>query len=64
MDSCIIGRGAHIRRAIIDRHNALAPGTRIGFDAEDDRACCTVTASGIAVMPLAPLEQRRHRFGS
>ena len=64
MDSCIIGRGSHVKRAIIDRHNALPPGSGIGFDAEADRACCTVTPSGIAVMPLAPLEQRRHRFGS
>lgn len=64
MDSCVIGAGTHVRRAIIDRHNALPPGTRIGFDAEVDRACCTVTPSGIAVMPLAPLGQRRHRFGS
>jgi len=64
LDSCVIGKGARIRRAIIDRHNALPPGTHLGYDAEADRAYCTVTPSGIAVMPLAPLEQRRHRFGT
>lgn len=63
LDSCIIGKGARIRRAIIDRHNAVAPGTRLGYDAQADSSYCTVTPSGIAVMPLAPLEQRRHRFG-
>ncbi len=63
LDSCVIGRGARIRRAIIDRHNFVPPGAQIGYDAQADSKYCTVTPSGIAVMPLAPLGQRRHRFG-
>jgi glucose-1-phosphate adenylyltransferase len=63
-DSCTIGDGARIRRAIVDRHNTIAPGTRIGYDRDEDAARYFVTDSGITVVPLAPLEQRRHRFGS
>lgn len=64
MDSCVIGRGSRIRRAIIDRHNELPPGTRLGHGTASDARACTLTASGIAVVPLAPLGRRRHRFGS
>jgi glucose-1-phosphate adenylyltransferase len=64
LDACTIGDGARIRRAIIDRFNTIPPGTRIGYDAAEDAARYTLTDSGIVVVPLAPLEQRRHRFGS
>ena len=64
LDSCTIGDGARIRRAIIDRHNAIGRGVRIGHDRDQDAARYSVTDSGIAVVPLAPLEQRRRRFGS
>jgi glucose-1-phosphate adenylyltransferase len=63
LDSCVIARGARIRRAIIDRYNTLAAGTRIGYDGTEDAERYTVTPSGITVVPLAPLEQRRRRFG-
>ena len=63
-DSCTIGDGARIRRAIVDRHNTIAAGARIGYDRDEDAARYVVTDSGITVVPLAPLEQRRHRFGS
>ena len=63
LDSCIIGSGARIRRAIIDRHNALHAGARIGYGDPDTTQSCTVTPSGITVVPLAPLEKRRRRFG-
>jgi glucose-1-phosphate adenylyltransferase len=64
LDSCTIGDGARIRRAIIDRHNTIPPGTRIGYDRKADAASYTVTDSGLVVVPLAPLERRRPRFGS
>jgi glucose-1-phosphate adenylyltransferase len=64
LDSCVIGKGARIRRAIIDRHNTLDAGIRIGYDGEHDAQQYTVTPSGITVVPLAALEKRRHRFGS
>jgi glucose-1-phosphate adenylyltransferase len=63
-DSCTIGDGARIRRAIIDRHNTIPPGARIGYDREQDAAHYVVTESGIVVVPLAPLEQRHPRFTS
>jgi glucose-1-phosphate adenylyltransferase len=63
-DSCTIGDGAHIRRAIIDRHNTIAPGARMGYDRSEDAARYVVTESGIVVVPLAPLEQRHPRFTS
>ncbi len=64
LDSCFIGRGARIRRAIIDRHNAIEAGARIGYDGAAHAEQYTVTPSGITVVPLAPLEKRRRRFGS
>ncbi|MCC7079718.1 MAG: glucose-1-phosphate adenylyltransferase [Burkholderiales bacterium] len=63
-DGCTIGDGARIRRAIIDRHNTVAPGAHIGYNRSEDEARYTVTESGIAVVPLAPLDQRHPRFGS
>jgi glucose-1-phosphate adenylyltransferase len=64
LDSCTIGDGARIRRAIIDRHNTIPPGAHIGYDREQNAAHHVVTESGIVVVPLAPLEQRHPRFGS
>jgi glucose-1-phosphate adenylyltransferase len=64
MDSCVIGRGSRIRRAIIDRYNNIPAGSRIGYDLDADARRYTVTESGLTVVPLAPLEQRKRRFGS
>ena len=47
-----IGRHAKIKRAIIDKNVEIPPKTKIGFDAEEDRARgFTVTDSGITVVP-------------
>ena len=35
MDYVRIGRGARLKRVIVDRHNIIEPGDVIGFDAED-----------------------------
>ncbi len=51
MDSTRIGRGARLRRVIVDRNNVIAPGARIGYGAEVDRARHFVTDSGITVLP-------------
>jgi len=51
MDYARIGRGARLRRVIVDRHNHIAPGDRIGFDLEADRQRFTVTEGGITVIP-------------
>jgi glucose-1-phosphate adenylyltransferase len=53
-----IGGGSRIRRAIIDRGCDIAPGTVIGFDADQDRANgFRVTASGITLVTRGMLGQ-------
>jgi glucose-1-phosphate adenylyltransferase len=51
MERSRIGRGAHVRRAIIDQDNDVPPHERIGFDAEADRQRFKITESGIVVVP-------------
>lgn len=50
MDHATIGRGAHLRRVIVDRYNEIPPGTRIGFDRGEDSARFDVTESGLVVI--------------
>lgn len=53
MDYVHIGAGARLRHAIIDRHSKIAPGARIGYDHEQDRAAgYHVTEGGLVVLPL------------
>jgi glucose-1-phosphate adenylyltransferase len=54
MDYSVLRRGAKLRRTIVDRYNNIAPGSRIGFDPEADRARYHVTGSGIVVVPKGP----------
>jgi glucose-1-phosphate adenylyltransferase len=54
MDYTRIGRGARLRRVIVDRHNHIEPGDRIGFDAEADRRRFHVSESGITVIGRGP----------
>lgn len=54
MDYTRIGRGARLRRVIVDRHNQVEPGDRIGFDPETDRRRFHVSDSGIAVVASGP----------
>ena len=57
MEGVVIGRGAKIRRALIDKGTHVPPGCRIGFDSEHDAARFTMTTNGIAVLPkLLPME--------
>ena len=51
MERSRIGRGALVRRAIIDQDNDVPPGERIGYDEDEDRRRFHVTESGIAVVP-------------
>ncbi len=50
MDYVHIGRGARLRRVIVDRHNSIAPGDIIGFNHEADKKRFHVTSSGIVVV--------------
>jgi len=55
MDGCVIGRGARIRRAIIDTGNVVPPHMRIGHDLDADRQRFHVTDSGIVVVARGQL---------
>lgn len=46
-----IGRRCRIRRAIIDKHVDIPPGTVIGYDPEADRRRFHVTEEGLVVIP-------------
>jgi len=51
MERSVIGRGAHLRRVIVDRDNVIPPGETIGLDLERDRRRFHVSESGIVVVP-------------
>jgi glucose-1-phosphate adenylyltransferase len=55
MDYVRIGRGAKLRRVIVDRHNHIEPGASIGFDREEDRRRYTVSAGGVVVVPMGKI---------
>ncbi|GLZ43238.1 glucose-1-phosphate adenylyltransferase [Actinokineospora sp. NBRC 105648] len=45
-----VGKGAVVRKAILDKNVFVADGVRIGVDPELDRAQYTVSASGVVVL--------------
>jgi glucose-1-phosphate adenylyltransferase len=51
MHGADIGRGAIVRRAIVDKDVRIGPNARIGVDPEADRERFTVSAAGIVVIP-------------
>jgi glucose-1-phosphate adenylyltransferase len=51
MDGVAIGEGARIRRAIVDKHVRIPPGTVVGHDAEADRERFAVSGDGVLVIP-------------
>jgi glucose-1-phosphate adenylyltransferase len=51
MDHAVIGRGAKIRKAIIDQGNHVPPGEVIGFDLVKDRQRFHVSEGGVVVVP-------------
>lgn len=55
-----IGRGAKIRRAIIDKYAKIPDGETIGFDLEKDRENYFVTEEGIVVIAKVAPEDRWH----
>jgi glucose-1-phosphate adenylyltransferase len=62
MDYTRIGRGARLRRTVVDRFNVIKPGTRIGFDPEADKDRYHVSPGGIVVVSRG--HQRRSGRGS
>jgi glucose-1-phosphate adenylyltransferase len=55
-----IGRGAVLRRCIVDRRCVIPPGLKIGVDPEADRQRFQVTASGITLVTPEMLGQTVH----
>ena len=51
MHGADIGRGAVVRRAIVDKDVRIGPDARIGVDLEADRERFKVSAAGIVVIP-------------
>jgi glucose-1-phosphate adenylyltransferase len=51
MDSTTVGKGARLRRAIVDRYNIIPADAEIGFDREADRQRYHVDPSGLVVLP-------------
>jgi glucose-1-phosphate adenylyltransferase len=50
MDDTVIGEGAIVRRAIIDKNVVVPPGARIGVDRTEDEARFTVSARGVTAI--------------
>jgi glucose-1-phosphate adenylyltransferase len=57
MDFCRIGRGARLRRVIVDRYNTIPAGATIGHDHAADAERYHVTPSGIVVVPMGRVGQ-------
>jgi len=53
-----VGRGARLRRCIVDKGVSIPPGEEIGYDPERDRARFTVSAGGVVVVTRKDLGQR------
>jgi glucose-1-phosphate adenylyltransferase len=69
LDHCIImertriGRGARLRRVIVDEDNDIPADECIGFDPERDRARFTVSDAGVVVVPrgfFPPVSSTQH----
>jgi glucose-1-phosphate adenylyltransferase len=51
MDHSVLRKGCALRRLIVDKHNIVKEGERIGFNPDVDRLCCHIDTSGIAILP-------------
>ncbi|MDH4189499.1 MAG: glucose-1-phosphate adenylyltransferase [Betaproteobacteria bacterium] len=62
LPSVTIGRGAIVRRAVLDHYCHLPDGIRIGVDAEEDRRRFFVSERGIVVVTPEMLGQKVHHL--
>ena len=53
-----VGRGARLRRCIVDKGVRIPPGTVIGEDPEEDRRRFTVSDGGVVVVARTDFGQR------
>ena len=51
MDFTSVGKGAHLRRAVVDRYNIIPAGQQLGLDPAADRERYRVDPSGLVVVP-------------
>jgi glucose-1-phosphate adenylyltransferase len=51
MDFTSVGKGAHLRRAIVDRYNIIPAGRELGLDPQADRERYWVDPAGLVVVP-------------
>ena len=51
MDGVVIGEGARVRNAIVDKRVRIPAGASVGHDGEADRDRFTVSAGGVVVIP-------------
>jgi glucose-1-phosphate adenylyltransferase len=51
MDFTSVGKGAHLRRAIVDRYNIIPAGQQLGLDAAADRQHYRIGPAGLVVVP-------------
>jgi glucose-1-phosphate adenylyltransferase len=51
MDFTSVGKGAHLRRSIVDRYNIIPAGLQLGLDPQADRERFRVDPSGLVVVP-------------
>ena len=58
MGNVKVGRGAIVRKAIIDKNVIIPDGARIGFDLEYDRSRFAVTQNGIVVIGKNEIVER------
>lgn len=61
-DGVHIGRGAQVRRAILDRETVIAPGARIGYDPIADGEEFSVSEKGITVVGSTPARRPIHQY--
>ena len=50
LDGVDVGRGARLRRAVVDENVQVPPGTVIGYNLKEDRKRFTVTEKGVVVV--------------
>jgi glucose-1-phosphate adenylyltransferase len=58
-----VGRGAELRRVVIDKGARIPPGLRAGFDADEDRKRFHVTGKGITLITPDMLGQNQLQSG-
>ncbi len=51
MEGTTVQRGCHLKGVIVDKHNVIKAGTRIGFEPEEERFGLHIDPSGIRVIP-------------